>query len=125
MKRNKAVQEAVQRNIIADKMRLFNNKCINSKKNKAKGFWEMLRDNKTNATSSQIIDPVDKTTIIDKKGKIEKCLIKHFGNIGRDSTLLLELGCVFRQAENFLLSRFSELRQDCASKHLMNYLVKI
>jgi hypothetical protein len=32
------------------------------------------------------IDPVDKTTIIDKKGKIEKCLIKHFGDIGRDST---------------------------------------
>jgi hypothetical protein len=45
----------------------------------------MLRDNKTNVTL-QIIDPVDKTTIIDKKGKIEKCLIKHFGDIGRDST---------------------------------------
>ena len=41
---------------------------------------------KTNVTPSQIIDPVDKTTIIDKKGKIEKCLIKHFGDIGRDST---------------------------------------
>jgi hypothetical protein len=39
-----------------------------------------------NVTPSQIIDPVDKTTIIDKKGKIEKCLIKHFGDIGRDST---------------------------------------
>jgi hypothetical protein len=39
----------------------------------------MLRDNKANVTPSQIIDPVDKTTIIDKKGKIEKCLIKHFG----------------------------------------------
>jgi hypothetical protein len=85
MKRKKAVQEAVQRKINADKMRLFNNKCINSK-NKAKGFWEMLRDNKANVTPSQIIDPVDKTTIIDKKGKIEKCLIKHFGDIGRDST---------------------------------------
>jgi hypothetical protein len=47
MKRKKAVQEAVQRKINADKMRLFNNKCINSK-NKAKGFWEMLRDNKAN-----------------------------------------------------------------------------
>jgi hypothetical protein len=46
----------------------------------------MLRDNKTNVTSSQIIDPVDKTIIIDKKDKIEKCLIKHFGDIGRDST---------------------------------------
>jgi hypothetical protein len=41
------------------------NKCINSK-NKAKGFWEMLRDNKTNVTL-QIIDPVDKTTIISVK----------------------------------------------------------
>jgi hypothetical protein len=37
-------------------MRLFNNKCINSK-NKAKGFWEMLRDNKANVAPSQIIDP--------------------------------------------------------------------
>ena len=46
----------------------------------------MLRDNKASVTPSQIIDPVDKTTIIDKKGKIEKCLIKHFGDIGRDST---------------------------------------
>jgi hypothetical protein len=46
----------------------------------------MLRDSKANVTPSQIIDPVDKTTIIDKKGKIEKCLIKHFGDIGRDST---------------------------------------
>jgi hypothetical protein len=36
----------------------INNKCINSK-NKAKGFWEMLRDNKTNVTPSQIIDPVN------------------------------------------------------------------
>ena len=27
-----------------------------------------------------------RSTIIDKKGKIEKCLIKHFGDIGRDST---------------------------------------
>jgi hypothetical protein len=42
-------------------MRLFNNKCINSK-NKAKDFWEMLRNNKANVTPSQIIDPVDKTT---------------------------------------------------------------
>jgi hypothetical protein len=41
---------------------------------------------RTYVTPSQIIDPVDKTTIIDKKGKIEKCLIKHFGDIGRDST---------------------------------------
>jgi hypothetical protein len=41
----------------------------------------MLRDNTANVTPSQIIDPVDKTTIIDKKGKIEKCLIKHFGDI--------------------------------------------
>jgi hypothetical protein len=47
---------------------------INSK-NKAKDFWEMLRNNKANVTPSQIIDPVDKTTIIDKKGKIEKCLV--------------------------------------------------
>jgi hypothetical protein len=45
MKRKKAVQEAVQRQFNADKMRLINNKCINSK-NKAKGFWEMLRDKK-------------------------------------------------------------------------------
>jgi hypothetical protein len=44
------------------RLRLFNNKCINSK-NKAKGFWEMLRDNKANVTPSQIIDPVDKTKV--------------------------------------------------------------
>ena len=68
MKRKKGVQEAVQRKINADKMRLFNNKCINSK-NKANGFWEMLRDSKTNVTPSQIIDPVDTTTIIEKKGQ--------------------------------------------------------
>jgi hypothetical protein len=58
MKRKKAVQEAVQRKINADKMRLFNNKCINSK-NKAKGFWEMLRDNKANVTPSQISSIID------------------------------------------------------------------
>jgi hypothetical protein len=43
MKRKKAVQEAVQRKINADKMRLFNNRCINSK-NKAKGFWVFLSE---------------------------------------------------------------------------------
>jgi hypothetical protein len=53
-------------------------------------FWEMLRDNKANVTPSQIIDPVDKTTIIDKKGKIEKCLVKLFGDIGRDSKACLD-----------------------------------
>jgi hypothetical protein len=46
------------------------------------------------------------------------------------STLLLELGWepinafLDRQRISYF-SRFSELRQDCASKHLMNYLVKI
>jgi hypothetical protein len=43
MKRNKAVQEAVQRKINADKMRLFNNKCINSI-NKGFPFWIITID---------------------------------------------------------------------------------
>ena len=86
IQRKRAVQNAIKRKASAIKMRTFTDQCIKPKQ-KAKGFWQMLKDTKNNINPSQIIDPVDKTTLIDKKGKIEKCLIKHFGDIGKDSTI--------------------------------------
>ena len=59
-------------------------KCVFSKNN-SKGFWEMLREDKSRRNPSHFIDPVDKTTLIENKGKIEKCLAKHFSDIGKDT----------------------------------------
>jgi len=39
-------------------------------KNNSKGFWEMLRENKSRRNPTHFIDPVDKTTLIENKAKI-------------------------------------------------------
>ena len=54
-------------------------------KNNSKGFGEMLREDKNRRNPTYFIDPVDKTTLIENKGKIEKCLEKHFSDIGNDN----------------------------------------
>ena len=56
-------------------------------KNNSKGFWEMLRENKSRINPTHVIDPVDKTTLIENKAKIEKCLAKHFRETGKDNLL--------------------------------------
>ena len=53
-------------------------------KNNSKGFWSLLKDKKSTFNPSYIIDPVDKTTLVDNKGKIELCVKDHFSNIGKD-----------------------------------------
>ena len=45
----------------------------------------MLREDKSRRNPSHFIDPVDKTTLIENKGKIEKCPAKHFSDIGKDT----------------------------------------
>ena len=50
---------------------MFNNKCVSSKNN-SKGFWKMLRADKSRRNPSHFTDPVDKTTLIANKGKIEE-----------------------------------------------------
>ena len=45
----------------------------------------MLREDKSRRNPSHFIDPVDKTILIENKGKIEKCLAKHFSDIGKDT----------------------------------------
>ena len=45
----------------------------------------MLREDKIRRNPSHFIDPVDKTTLIEIKGKIEKCLAKHFSDIDKDN----------------------------------------
>ena len=45
----------------------------------------MLREDKSRRNPSHFIDPVDKTTLIENKSKIEKCLAKHFSDIGKDN----------------------------------------
>ena len=82
--RKKAVQEAIQRKIQAQKLVTFNRKCCSSK-NRAKGFWEMLKEKNQSVNPSYIIDPVDKTSIIEGKGKIETHLKTHFSEIGSDN----------------------------------------
>jgi len=49
------------------------------------GFGEMFREDKSRRNPSHFIDPVDKTTLIENKGKIEKCLAKHFSDIVKDN----------------------------------------
>jgi hypothetical protein len=45
-------------------------------------FREMLRENKSRRNPTHFIDTVDKTTLIENKAKIEKCLAKHFRDTG-------------------------------------------
>jgi len=71
-KLKQAVQHTIQNKISADRLKNLNNKCVCSKNN-SKGFWEMLREDKSRCNPSHFIDPVDKTTLIENKGKIEKC----------------------------------------------------
>ena len=59
--------------ISADRLIFFYNKCVSSKNN-SKCVWEMLREDESRRNTSHFIDPVDKTTLIENKGKIEKCL---------------------------------------------------
>jgi hypothetical protein len=40
-------------------------------KHNSKGFREMLRENKSRSIPTHFIDPVDKTTLIENKAKIE------------------------------------------------------
>ena len=70
--------------ISADRLKMFNNKCVSSKNN-SKGFWKMLRADKSRRNPSHFTDPVDKTTLIANKGKISKCLVKHFCDVGKDN----------------------------------------
>jgi len=56
-------------------------------KNNSKSYWEMLRENKSRINTTHVIDPVDKTTLIENKAKIEKCLAKHFRDTGKDNLL--------------------------------------
>jgi hypothetical protein len=77
-KRKQEVQNAIQNKISADRLKIFNNKCVTSKNN-SKDFW------KSRSNLSHFIDPVDKTTLIENKGKIEKCRAKHFSDIGKDN----------------------------------------
>ena len=51
----------------------------------SKGFWIMLKEDNNNRTTSQIIDHVNKTTLIYKS---ERYPVIHFGSIVRDSTIL-------------------------------------
>ena len=66
-KRKQEVQHAIQNKISADRLKNVNSKCVTSKNN-SKGF------RKSRSNPSHFIDPVDKTTLIENKGKIEKCL---------------------------------------------------
>ena len=68
-KRKQAVQRAFQNKISADRLNNINNKCVSSKHN-SKGFWEMLREDKSRGNPSHFIDPVDKTTLIENKSTI-------------------------------------------------------
>jgi hypothetical protein len=63
--------------ISADRLIFFYNKCVSSKNN-SKCVWEMLREDESRHNTSHFIDPVDKTTLIENKGKIEKCLATNY-----------------------------------------------
>jgi hypothetical protein len=52
-KRKQAVQHAIQNKISADRLKNINNKCVSSKNN-SKGFWEMLREYKSDCNSFNI-----------------------------------------------------------------------
>ena len=81
-KRKQAVQHAFQNKISADRLNNINNKCVSSKHN-SKGFWEMLREDISRGNPSHFIDRVDKTALIENKGKI--VLRNTFSDIGKDN----------------------------------------
>ena len=54
-------------------------------KNNSTFFWEMFREDKSRRNPTHFIDPVDKTTLIENKAKIVKCLAKHFRETGKDN----------------------------------------
>jgi hypothetical protein len=54
-------------------------------KNNSKFFWEMFREDKSRRNPTHFIDPVDKTTLIENKAKIVKCLAKYFRDTGKDN----------------------------------------
>ena len=47
--RKQVVQHSIQNKISADRLNFFNNKCVSSKNN-SKGFWKMLREDKSRRT---------------------------------------------------------------------------
>ena len=84
-KRKHAVQHAIQNKISADRLKRTLIIDASPQKITVKVFWEMLGEDKSRRNPSLFIDPVDKTTLIENKGKIEKCFAKHFSDIGKDN----------------------------------------
>jgi hypothetical protein len=62
-------------------MRNVHRKCTTAK-NKSRGFWGFLKVDHRNRTVSEIVDPVNKSLILDDKCQIEDALQHYFSNIG-------------------------------------------
>ena len=70
-KRKHLLQDAIKRKELQNKMKLFANNSISSK-NKSKTFWNMLRGSREVNNPSQIVDPADKSTLVEDKEEIKK-----------------------------------------------------